>query len=289
MECQENKHVKDECGRICKCRDGFLVSCYRVRKEFTTMSLRERERFIDILKLVSTDPRYRSEYERLTTLHSRMPSQFLHHMPHIFLPWHRWYLLEFENLLREVDCRVTVPYWDWSKDAEHWTRGSELEDVWNPGPHGLGGGGVPPDDCVTDGPFGASQYTLPSSIGGGCLKRKFNLSCSLPSQEDSTNLLKVDQFCIFENTIRETFHSSLHDCVGKHMIHHTTASFTPEFWLHHGFIDKLWTDWQEKVVANKFQYYTNIIFTMPGSERFPWEYLDVDELPGGVKVLYQKE
>lgn len=31
-----------------------------------------------------------------------------------FLPWHRWYLLQMENLFRRIDCRVTVPYWDWS-------------------------------------------------------------------------------------------------------------------------------------------------------------------------------
>lgn len=31
-----------------------------------------------------------------------------------FLAWHRWYLLQIENILRKVDPIVTVPYWDWS-------------------------------------------------------------------------------------------------------------------------------------------------------------------------------
>ena len=35
-----------------------------------------------------------------------------------FLPWHRWFILAFENLLRKVDCKVTVPYWDWSAEAQ---------------------------------------------------------------------------------------------------------------------------------------------------------------------------
>ena len=287
VTCKHNKHTKDECDRRYKCKDGYLVSCYRVRKEFTMMSLAERRRFIDVLKLVSTDPRYRSEYERLATLHSRIPSEFLHHMPQIFLPWHRWYLLEFENLLREIDCRVTIPYWNWSKDAVHWTRGSELEDVWNPGPHGLGGDGVLPHKCVMDGAFKESQFTLATAAVGGCLKRKFNFSCNLQNQRDALSLLRVDDFLAFEHTIRETFHPTFHDCVGGHMFHHTTASFTPEFWIHDGFIDKLWTDWQGKDTADKFQYYTNVSYTMPGSERFPWEYLDVHDLPGGVKVLYE--
>ena len=286
MPCEDKERIKDECDRTCECQDGDLVSCYRVRKEFTTMSLSDRKRFIDMLKLVSSDPRYRSEYDRLTTLHSRVPSQFLHHMPHIFLPWHRWFLLEFENFLRQIDCRITIPYWDWSKDAEHWTRGCNIRDVWSPGPQGIGGDGVLPDRCVMDGPFKQGQFKLPWSVGGNCLKREFNLSCSLPNLEDAQNLIRIEAFDIFEQTVRESFHTKFHDCVGGHMGVHPTASFTPEFWLHHSFIDKLWADWQGKGTENKFHYYTNIIFTMTGSERFPWEYLDLDNLPGGVKVLY---
>lgn len=36
------------------------------------------------------------------------------HAAEEFLPWHRWYILEFENLLKEVDCRAAAVYWDWS-------------------------------------------------------------------------------------------------------------------------------------------------------------------------------
>jgi tyrosinase len=31
-----------------------------------------------------------------------------------FLPWHRQYLLEFEQALQAIDPSVTVPYWDWT-------------------------------------------------------------------------------------------------------------------------------------------------------------------------------
>ncbi|MEM9804798.1 MAG: tyrosinase family protein [Cyanobacteria bacterium P01_D01_bin.56] len=31
-----------------------------------------------------------------------------------FLPWHRQFLLDFEQALQTVDANVTVPYWDWS-------------------------------------------------------------------------------------------------------------------------------------------------------------------------------
>lgn len=31
-----------------------------------------------------------------------------------------------ENLLRCYDCGVTLPYWDWSLEADHWER----SEVW---------------------------------------------------------------------------------------------------------------------------------------------------------------
>ena len=138
MKCEDNKSVKDICDRRCKCKNGKLDSCYRVRKEFTKMSLGERTRFIKAFKMVSSDPRYTREHERIGNVHTVIPSM------ETFFPWHRWYTLELENLLRQIDCRITIPYWDWSEDAEHWTRGSEIEDTWNEGPHGLGGNGVFP-------------------------------------------------------------------------------------------------------------------------------------------------
>lgn len=40
-----------------------------------------------------------------------------------FLPWHRWYLMKMENILRKIDCRATIPYWDWSLfSGQPWRR-----------------------------------------------------------------------------------------------------------------------------------------------------------------------
>ena len=96
------------------------------------MNFKERYRFVRGLRTAATNPIYKEEYRRLCKLHSRIPSTFLHHMPQIFLPWHRWYLLEFENFLRQIDCRITIPYLDWSKDLDNWARGTKKSDVWNP-------------------------------------------------------------------------------------------------------------------------------------------------------------
>ena len=57
------------------------------------------------------------------------------------LSYHNRYLLRYENLLRQVDCRVTLAYWDWSLfSMSPWNNTSDR--IWYPGPSGLGGNGV---------------------------------------------------------------------------------------------------------------------------------------------------
>lgn len=109
MICHKNGPWFDECERQCLCYNGELLFCHRIRKDFTAMTLEERRRFTNVLKTAATNPIYKDEYRRICNVHARMPTKLLHHMPQIFLPRHRWYLLEFENILRHVDCRVTVP------------------------------------------------------------------------------------------------------------------------------------------------------------------------------------
>ena len=111
--CYSDTPVLDECGRRCKCVHGKLVQCTRLRKEFLDMTKEERKRYIQTVKTASTHSAYKEKYERLLTLHRDIFPTGIHELDY-FLPWHRWFILQYENLLREIDCRVTVPFWDWS-------------------------------------------------------------------------------------------------------------------------------------------------------------------------------
>ena len=166
--------------------------------------------------------------------------------------------------------RSTVPYWDWSKDEKHWARDTETNDVWNLGPHGLGGDGTLSDDCVRDGPFKKDTLFVLEDIRQGCLQRRFNISCFLPGEDVIQKITKDANFTAFEKFVREKVHPAFHDCVGGHMLKHHSASFSPEFWIHHSFIDKLWADWQMNGASHTFEYFINIPFEMPLSGWFSW-------------------
>ena len=137
----EGRYVLNKCDERCECRDGKLINCYRVRKDFIKMDVNQRRRFLNAYKMASTHPALKGDYHRLVALHIATPSELLHSSPDIFFPWHRWFLVEFENLLRRIDCRITLPYWNWSRVADRWWSGSDDEDFWSPGDHGLGGDG----------------------------------------------------------------------------------------------------------------------------------------------------
>ena len=60
----------------------------------------------------------------------------------------------------------------------------------------------------------------------------------------------------------------------------------PEFFLHHGFIDKTWADRQKQGATQKFAYFHTIKQKMVAIDYYPKDLVDNDNLPGGVRVCY---
>ena len=131
---KEGQTVIDECNRHCKCRNRKLVDCYRLRKEFTSMTSRERRRYLRAYKTLTTKPPYKETYERFIFMHYKYFCWGIHNRD-LFLPWHRWFLSIMEDLLRQIDCGVTIPYWDWSYvSRDPWNR----TNLWRSTSDGLG-------------------------------------------------------------------------------------------------------------------------------------------------------
>lgn len=83
----------------------------------------------------------------------------------MFLPWHRHFMIEFENELRNIDSSITVPYWDWALDSQNPASSSVFSNT------AFGGNGDAGTGCVTTGVFANTQLTYPKPH---CLQRFFN-------------------------------------------------------------------------------------------------------------------
>ncbi|MEM9220028.1 MAG: tyrosinase family protein [Cyanobacteria bacterium P01_F01_bin.150] len=101
----------------------------QIRKSVTTLTPVEKSAFVNAVNtLQSTYPEgsQLSLYEQFVVQHiltmgfrqslgATGPARGnpAHSYP-AFLPWHRQFLLDFEQALQTVDASVTIPYWDWT-------------------------------------------------------------------------------------------------------------------------------------------------------------------------------
>lgn len=251
------------------------------------MSRADREKYVRTVRTISTNPRYKPEYDRMITQHKTIFRSGIHQRDH-FLPWHRWYVLQYENLLRRVDCTVTVPYWDWSVVSQSpWQQGTSH--LWFPGNSGFGGNGHRTQQCVTSGPFRRGAWNVVPSAGGGCLRRQFNFTGNPPDSVAVAEVLRTpaSDFDSFEISLRINLHDTVHCLIGGHMCSFDSAA-APEFLLHHGFVDKIWTDWQSRSNAHMNAHFPSVTAPMPGTRRLrATAVLNNFRLPGGVRIEYQ--
>lgn len=280
--CRHGSTVYDRCGQKCTCLRGRYRNCFRIRKEFTAMTFGERVRYTRIVKTASTDRRYKGQYDRLINEHERLFRSSIHEKI-FFLPWHRWFILEYENLLRKIDCKFTVAYWDWSVDSSDPWSTHRWEDVWH-SVSGFGGNGVGAERCVKTGPFRHGAWVPVSSTGAKCLTRDFN--GSPPDDVAVQEVVLMNDFTNFELALRTVLHDDVHCRISGTMCTLQSAS-APEFFLHHGFVDKIWDDWQKRSISNRFAYFPYIHRRMSGTPYFPKALINLRQQPGGVRVEYR--
>ena len=156
--------------------------------------------------------------------------------------------------------------------------------IWGDGAHQIGGNGRDSGRCVQEGKFRVGTWSLPD---GTCLSRQFR-SGSLPGPVEVAEVLNYSpsEFRQFEIGLRVNLHNLVHCAIGGTMCSRD-AGYAPEFFLHHGFIDKLWSDWQEESSDHHnahFSTRTNPM-TSTGSTSAS-DVIDNYNLPGGVSVCY---
>ncbi|KAF2101160.1 Di-copper centre-containing protein [Rhizodiscina lignyota] len=201
------------------------------------------------------------------------------HYNGVFLPWHRWFIWQHEQSLRN-DCgyKGAHPYWDYSLDVAE--AGAQLNKspvfdgtygfggngeggtVPLPGP-AQGGGGFGPNlgGCVVDGPFKhmtvhlGPDYEFQSA--SRCLHRNLQPELAdvvlawkgavvpLLNQKTYAKFAFGVNVAPFNNTL-PGIHVGGHICVGGTESNAWSSPEDPMFFMQHANLDRIWNLWQLK-------------------------------------------
>ena len=189
----------------------------RVRKNQKNLNATEWSRFIHAIEALAATGVPAPRYQDFVEVHRQSMDTHAGHLwgAHTmgghdgrnFLTWHREYLAKLEAALIAMNPLVTIPYWDWVNDRA-----------------------IPP------------QLSAASDLAAwGVTRGAFN-SAFLPTAPVINGVIASTDFTSFTGAL-EGPHGWVHNAVGGTM-GTSTSPADPLFWLHHGFIDKLWADWQ---------------------------------------------
>ena len=159
-----------------------------------------------------------------------------------FLPWHRMYVLFFENIVREVSGRpdFTLPYWNYTS-TDPALRGVVPQAFRLPNDPVYGILYRPDRTWRANGgrPIHANQPGDAMDISDAMAKSNYSSSGG------------VQGFC---RAIDSGIHGRIHVLVGNrnNMGNVPYAARDPLFWVHHSNIDRMWASWNRNGGVNPY-------------------------------------
>jgi tyrosinase len=219
----------------------------RIRKDHREMAPSEKQAYIDALVAIEDQVRDMGYHHALhsgTEIHTTQdPRRGTQTNGTQFLPWHRVFQLEFEQKLRAAPTpgaqHLTVPYWDWRVE-------NTISNItW--------------DDNDFLSLSNLTGYNISRNLGGTLgssadIDSMMPLTSFLPSTWEAKTVTNTN----FSKRL-EYWHDLGHGFVGGTM-NQQASPRDPVFYLHHGFIDKLWQGWEEKEASNKSSFsFTSLI------------------------------
>lgn len=215
----------------------------RIRKGFTRLSSRELqslERGVQVMKSrPKSDP---TSWWYQANMHGYVPDEestifeawgSCQHGNWWFLPWHRAYLLAFEQILRAAsgDPELTLPYWDWTEQPQR-ALPDRFFDPQSPlfVENRLITRGKPiPDDAVR---WEKALRFVPFASPGN--EESFGGPFQpTPKHEHDRRFGALELLA----------HNGVHNEIDGWMGDPDTAGRDPIFWLHHANVDRLWGEW----------------------------------------------
>ncbi|KAK6953663.1 hypothetical protein K445DRAFT_322580 [Daldinia sp. EC12] len=222
----------------------------KVRIEWRNYSQADRKAFVTAIKCLMDKPSAggfqgsKSRYEDIVSVHQQMTPNI--HQRAVFLPWHRYYVSAFEDLMRN-ECGFTAPFpwWDETKDAGHFADSDLFTDEYFgplPGKTSNGQG-----TCIESGTFGG----LTLHIGPGSGFQDHCLSRAVDESLTGTVSAQFVQDCNSRTSYDDMRgcqelgpHAYGHNGVGAVMAEVQASPGDPIFFMHHLFVDHSFRIWQ---------------------------------------------
>jgi tyrosinase len=205
------------------------------RKDQCALTDTEKERYICAFKMITAD----GTLGQLVNIHAGMHMQ---HTNRRLLPWHRAFLVLFEEALHNYHPDVCIPYWDWAADQSFpdWLEG------------------ILP--------------TVSTPAGTVQVVRSPGTSAQLSSLVSGTaGVLSQNTYDSFTSPING-IHGGVHIWVGGTMSDASVSPADPVFWLHHANLDRLWWQWYNSPAGNQ----QNPPLIGADAVMDPWTYTEAD-------------
>lgn len=194
------------------------------RKNLNRLTIAERRAFTDAVNQLRDNGGYD------TYVRQHQGAMGHGHGGPAFFPWHREYLLRFEQDLQAIDPSVSVPYWDWTADNLNAAGTESL--IWRG--DFVGGPGQAGTGAVTDGAFAA----------WGLIRNSFSIFGFPGTGGTIAALAGSPNYTTFRGV--ESPHGAAHVWVGGFMGNALISPRDPVFWLLHANVDRLWSEWIDR-------------------------------------------
>ncbi|KAI1823286.1 hypothetical protein F4861DRAFT_338631 [Xylaria intraflava] len=191
-----------------------------------------------------------NRYEDFVRLHQsyapNIHSQSTTVQTHKFLLWHRYFFWAWEQALRD-ECGFdrAMPWWDEKK----WAGKFESSTLYTPAYFGtMSGPTNGAGTCIKDGGFAGLQSNLGPAYtvnNPHCVQRAVNEQVTAQTGIDSYNTcIARTAYPDFHSCVEFTFHAQGHNGVGATMADSIASPGDPAFFMHHSYIDYVFTTWQ---------------------------------------------